>query len=51
MRKQEEMGASRLLLFIKSFNVLATRVQKQEELKWEFEGQLPSFPPFFFFLR
>jgi hypothetical protein len=43
-----------VLLIVKSFDVVATRAQKQEELKWELEGKLPSPPPpsffaFFFF--
>jgi hypothetical protein len=43
-----------VLLVVKSFNVVATGVQKQEELKWELEGKLPFPPPpsffaFFFF--
>ncbi len=36
-----------MLLVVKSFNMVATRAQKQEELKWELAGKLPSPPPSF----
>ncbi len=49
-RKQVELGISGVLLFVKSFNVVAIGVRRQEELKWELEGKFPSPPSFFFFV-